>query len=74
MTPSSQDARRPLVSCNLILSPHLLASRRAPCRQRLENTNQLVKQMIDRLRLLLDALNMWDAHQTQLAQAGTPQQ
>jgi hypothetical protein len=30
--------------------------------------------MIDRLRLLLDALNMWDAHQTQLAQASAAQQ
>jgi len=57
--------------------PPYLAARslvHPPRRQRLEDTNQLVKQMIDRLRLLLDALNMWDAHQTQLAQASAAQQ
>lgn len=38
-------------------------------RERLEERNQLVKMLIDRLRLLLDALTMWEAHAAQLAAA-----
>ena len=43
-----------------------LAARAAELREQLRGRNELVKQLIDRLRNLQDALSMWDSHQRAL--------
>jgi hypothetical protein len=37
-------------------------------RQQLEGKNASIKQVIDKLRHMLDAFNMWDSHQRHLLQ------
>jgi hypothetical protein len=46
-----------------------LRARAADLRARLEEKNSLIKAAIDRLRLLLDALCMWDSSRRELAAA-----
>jgi nitrate reductase assembly molybdenum cofactor insertion protein NarJ len=43
-----------------------LEARAAELRARLCQTNSLVKQVIDKLRHLVDAFNMWDSHERHL--------
>jgi hypothetical protein len=45
-----------------------LEARAADLRERLCQQNSLIKQVIDKLRHLVDAFNMWDSHERHLVQ------
>lgn len=45
-----------------------LEAKAADLRQQLQQKNQVIKQVIDKLRHLVDAFNMWDSHERYLVQ------